>query len=457
MRTVLLWLMPPIIGAAIGYITNAIAIKMLFRPLEEVHLGKWRLPFTPGILPRQRRQLAQSIGRMVERELLTPEIVRARLVREDVRVSVKNGVANFTDKLLSIRITELSLDKTNPVIGGVLKSFFRSPIFISIFDDVFGFIIENVGDIERNEFLNKNIREILGSERITVLEKRVSGTMSTYITANSSVISEQITVIFANSFMQIVDACTNFLRRDDVRRELETHGRIFLNNTIRKLSATQRFFLSVGQYNERLSERMPEIIDDLIRQIYTLFSDDETRQRLLTFFTDNTERFLADNGARIADVVTGFLSTQINKPLKEFLKGVKKEDVRLLGREILNFIRSSLNTSPVFTGFFKKMLEKHRDLVIASFFPITTEQKDALDTIIAEKFLLIADEQIGNVLSSINVTTLVADRIDELDMIQVERIILDIMANQLKWINVFGAILGAFIGVFQSLFSWLVK
>ncbi|MDR0785759.1 MAG: DUF445 family protein [Treponema sp.] len=457
MKTFLLWLTPPIVGAVIGYVTNAVAIKMLFRPLKEVRFGKWRLPFTPGILPRQRRQLAQSIGRMVERELLTPEIVRARLAREDVRVSVKNGAANFTDKLLSTRITELSLDKTNPVIGDVLKSFFQSPIFASIFDEILDFITNNIENIEENEFLGKNIREILGDEKIIALEESVSGTVSDYIAANSNVISEQITVVFANNFMQIVDMCINFLKRNDVRRELEIHGRIFLNNAIRTLSATQRFFLSVGQYNERLSERMPEIINDLIRQLYTLFSGNEVRQRLLTFFTDNTERLLSNNGARAADVIVGFLSAQTAKPLKEFLKGVKKEDVRVFGQKILDFTRNSLKNSSIFADFFKRTLEKHEDAVVSSFFPITAEQKDALDAFIAEKLLLIADDQIGNALVSINVTALVADRIDELDMIQVERIILDIMANQLKWINVFGAILGAFIGVFQSLLSWLMR
>jgi uncharacterized membrane protein YheB (UPF0754 family) len=42
-------------------------------------------------------------------------------------------------------------------------------------------------------------------------------------------------------------------------------------------------------------------------------------------------------------------------------------------------------------------------------------------------------------------------------MIDVEHIVLDVMAHQLKWINVFGAILGAFIGGFQILFSYFVR
>ena len=45
-----LWLLlaPPIAGGVIGYFTNDVAIKMLFRPYRPIYLGKRRLPFTPG-------------------------------------------------------------------------------------------------------------------------------------------------------------------------------------------------------------------------------------------------------------------------------------------------------------------------------------------------------------------------------------------------------------------------
>ena len=44
-------LLPPLIGGVIGYITNDLAIKMLFRPYKAVYIGAWRVPFTPGIVP----------------------------------------------------------------------------------------------------------------------------------------------------------------------------------------------------------------------------------------------------------------------------------------------------------------------------------------------------------------------------------------------------------------------
>lgn len=55
----------PVIGAVIGYITNDIAIRMLFRPHKAVYLGRWRLPFTPGIVPRRKDQLAAILGNAI--------------------------------------------------------------------------------------------------------------------------------------------------------------------------------------------------------------------------------------------------------------------------------------------------------------------------------------------------------------------------------------------------------
>lgn len=59
-------LAPPVIGGVIGYITNDLAIKMLFRPYVPVYIGSFRLPFTPGIVPKRLESLALLLGKEVE-------------------------------------------------------------------------------------------------------------------------------------------------------------------------------------------------------------------------------------------------------------------------------------------------------------------------------------------------------------------------------------------------------
>jgi hypothetical protein len=54
--------LPPLVGGVIGYITNDLAIRMLFRPFKPVVLGRFRLPLTPGIVPRHQAELAVALG-----------------------------------------------------------------------------------------------------------------------------------------------------------------------------------------------------------------------------------------------------------------------------------------------------------------------------------------------------------------------------------------------------------
>jgi uncharacterized membrane protein YheB (UPF0754 family) len=57
-----LWLLvaPPVVGGVIGYFTNDIAIKMLFRPYRPWYVGKQRVPFTPGLIPSNQERLANA-------------------------------------------------------------------------------------------------------------------------------------------------------------------------------------------------------------------------------------------------------------------------------------------------------------------------------------------------------------------------------------------------------------
>ncbi|MBF9299470.1 DUF445 family protein, partial [Staphylococcus schleiferi] len=51
MHTILLVVFMIILGAIIGGVTNMIAIKMLFHPFKPYYIFRFRIPFTPGLIP----------------------------------------------------------------------------------------------------------------------------------------------------------------------------------------------------------------------------------------------------------------------------------------------------------------------------------------------------------------------------------------------------------------------
>lgn len=84
----------PLMGTVIGWGTNFIAVKMLFRPYNPIKIGKFTLPFTPGVLPKRRNQFAEALGEMISKELFTSEDIKNLFLSENVKNIVVNSVAN---------------------------------------------------------------------------------------------------------------------------------------------------------------------------------------------------------------------------------------------------------------------------------------------------------------------------------------------------------------------------
>ena len=77
-----------LMGAVIGYGTNTLAVGMLFRPFKPIYIGKWKLPFTPGLIPKEQRRIAESLGELIEKELFSPEVVSEALDTPEAKASI---------------------------------------------------------------------------------------------------------------------------------------------------------------------------------------------------------------------------------------------------------------------------------------------------------------------------------------------------------------------------------
>ncbi|SDJ89160.1 DUF445 domain-containing protein [Sediminibacillus albus] len=105
MSVILMVLMMIVIGAVIGGLTNSLAIKMLFRPYEPKYIGNWKLPFTPGLIPKRRDELARQLGKMVVEHLLTPEGIRKKLQQPVFQKQLTSWAQKETANLLSVDST----------------------------------------------------------------------------------------------------------------------------------------------------------------------------------------------------------------------------------------------------------------------------------------------------------------------------------------------------------------
>ena len=91
------YILPPLIGAVIGYFTNMIAVKMLFYPRKPIYVFGHQLPLTPGAIPKGKERLARSAGKIVQNELFTREDISGRLLTEEVEKPLIDKVMSILD------------------------------------------------------------------------------------------------------------------------------------------------------------------------------------------------------------------------------------------------------------------------------------------------------------------------------------------------------------------------
>lgn len=108
------YLIPVAVGALIGYITNWLAIKMLFRPHHEKRIFGIRIPFTPGLIPKEKERIAKSVGEAVGTHLLSTNDFVDALCSKEVKKQVVEWLKN---KISSYKNTKKSIYETLEFLG----------------------------------------------------------------------------------------------------------------------------------------------------------------------------------------------------------------------------------------------------------------------------------------------------------------------------------------------------
>lgn len=450
MNNPVFYLAPPIIGAIIGYVTNAIAIKMLFRPLYPIKIGKVRLPFTPGILPRERHKLADNIGRMVETELLTEEIIRQRFAKPDVTQAIEQGVSTATRHLLDTTLqgdSQLAREAIQ-----FLVQIIQNPPLLDSLQSIIDKMLEYIQDRSISELSGKELEDLQNLLQSVIYKK-----LEQLVPA----LSQGLGTLFDANYMELKDRVIDFLRQPDIHKQLEIQGRMFLQKTLQKLNTFQRFFISAAQYDTTLEERMGDIIEDLITQIDNLLRKPENRESLVLYI----KHMLSDFGQRqetlyrFSGMVYGFVAPLIHKNMGDLIQSLTDMDkesqraalIRRITTWIINLKAETIQDS------IAQYFTAHKNIRIGDLISLHETEKTRIDSRITQTLINLANSKISDALKTINIRSIVSERIDSLDMEEVERIVLDVMASQFKWINVFGAILGALIGVGQVFLSMYLK
>lgn len=119
-RSLIAFILPPVVGGIIGWFTNYLAVKMLFHPRQPVRLLFFDVQ---GVFPKRQKALAANLGRMVEKELISHQDVREVISNPEFQEKFKAPLGEYVERFIIERLTSIS-----PMVGMFLSDQMRERI-----------------------------------------------------------------------------------------------------------------------------------------------------------------------------------------------------------------------------------------------------------------------------------------------------------------------------------------
>jgi uncharacterized membrane protein YheB (UPF0754 family) len=267
--TIFHYISGPIVGAIIGYITNYIAVRMLFRPLEPVYIGRHRLPFTPGIGPRRKDELAVILGGAVVDRFFGSDDLEQIFTSDALSEAFAEGIAEtlLSDKSLK----EMTASIRREQDGGVTLDLLKEDLCIRILAaalraDAAKILSDEVSDIIRQHAQGQVLKS-LGDSLMTALSVPLSEKIEAYILNDArAVVMPMIDEEFAALSEEPLSNLTDVFFSD---REIlvQLLGRVYAGFMQRHVKAIVSVIDIKSQISDRVREMNPADVEALVLSV----------------------------------------------------------------------------------------------------------------------------------------------------------------------------------------------
>lgn len=501
------YLIGAVIGAIIGLFTNWLAIKMLFKPHTEKRIAGVKLPFTPGLIPKEKERIAKSVAESVGEHLINQESVSKALNKEEVKDKIKNSVSN---KVLSVLEEEGTLEvrlrtlfnesydlaetKLEQSIYNKITSTLKDEARVEKFSCYLTDIIEEKLKQEPTciiEYLEKidfsKVIESIGSninenELHEVLEGGINDIADKLRESDKSVgdvipekAMEAIEDIIYNNKEKIAFEICSTLKSDEVSEKIK---RNIVSKLLGGLGGMVAMFISVdGIYDKfvtaiELYLKDEENAKDLCSYIVAYLNKlSETKvSEVLDNIPDGTNSelaiFIADNAKLI--ITNKLFAEKLKEKTINYVNGFDSYHEIILSFDknyedkISGFISKNLNK----VVYSMKLDNAIRDAIgickkeILSY-DISKSEKtknqvvSAVNVFIDQNYERFIEKDLTGILELVNIEEIVEEQINSFDVDYAEKIILGIANKELRAITYLGGVLGGILGLLSPLLARL--
>lgn len=389
------------VGGIIGYFTNDLAIKMLFRPYRALYVGKRKVPFTPGLIPSNQARLAQRIADTIMGSLLTPEELQ-NLARRLLETERMQAAILWLLKLALDQVQHQNEQRTAQILANVLR-------------DLLGQSLIRVVKVwaRRDDFLEAQINQVFDQ---ILLEFQLSDAQAKQVSA---------------WFLEVV------LPPDTIR-------------------------LGIVDF---LTDRNIQVIDEIFREktsgtywvVANLFGIRNALVRLRTYCLDEREA----SNARIQELIQAL---GVRDRLKEWLQNLSLQNlpvstVRQLRRTMRESIRDYVRTrgTEVMTSLSESIDWDKVASMLLTRLRTSEVVSNSLESVSHELALVLErylerdlESIVAKAIPILNIDQVIIDRVNATSPKNLEMAIQGIVRNELQAIVNLGGILGFVIGLLQA-------
>ncbi|MBU5227502.1 DUF445 family protein [Clostridium senegalense] len=496
-----------IIGAIIGYFTNWLAIKMLFKPHKEVRFLGIKVPFTPGLIPKEKDRIAKSVGDAVGDHLLDKETIIDSLCSEKISNSIK---LYFKNKFLRVKESEKTigniLDTSLQLnIDNALKESISSTILNSEINEKIKRESSLVIEKQLLKIIEKNPKEVLLHKDYDKLKNNLIHKGNEYL--DSEDLIANINNILEKNIKNLQDsedkiknvlpegliialkvyACDNrekiaqYLK--DILRTEKTEVKIKdgINKAISGMSPMIAMFLKSDIIYDKVLEygdaflSNEENVDDLsmlITNAIDSFSEKSISEVLKSISLENKEEIVNNisklivTKAKDNNVVDSFAIKIQNglfenkNNIEEVLKTVNIDSKDLINK-IIDIVNKDILKDDIIKNGVNSMVESLITVIKSKKIKevlVSVDERiiDNISNNIVEVYNRFMKNSGKQLVDSFNVSRIIEDKINSFEVEFAEKLILEIASKELRAITWLGGLLGGIMGLLSPILGTIL-
>ena len=493
-----IYIIGALIGAVIGYITNWLAIKMLFRPREAKYIFGMKLPFTPGLIPKEKSRIANKVGETVGTHLLNSDSLSKALKDDKIKAKFNEVAKEKINQVINSNSTlEEALKNTlgenyyalkGNMINNIAKTILESIQEEEFKNKVKFYIVDSIKERLNKEpekiidFINSNkFREViintLGEEKTRdIIGKALLKEVKTL--GKEDLIIEEVIPENIKPYIEeyvksqkdtLVDIIKNLLRDDEVSHKIKSA----INDNIPSIVS---MFLS----GDVIYGKLVSLVDKSL-------SEEENKEYIcdaaLAFVHESMKKKVSDVinnvGEEKLEVISDALGDKISKKLnteenidsiisklnckissfnsyEEIIKVLFNDYENILIDNIDSMISRIVNNNQI-SGEISKIIEKVFDKFLQNSLNDICYNKQNLEnsimSILDNLYNDFVENKSAKVLEIVDISSIVEEQINAFEVDYAEEIIIGIANKELKAITWLGALLGGILGILSPLLS----